>query len=87
MSTDNIPEINATDYRCPNHLMMSISSGKVPLPVRILIGDSGFKITEANQDAFSLGVLMATDEAWDKKRREQDAIDEYEHEPGDEEVP
>jgi hypothetical protein len=55
----DIPEIKASDYRSALHLTNQIAVGEIALPVRVLCGDSGFTITCANQNALSLGVLMA----------------------------
>lgn len=63
----HIPTVDALEFRSAMAAANAVFNGKVPLPCWFKIGNSGFKVTDENKDVFHLGVMFATDEAWDDK--------------------
>lgn len=62
-------ELNASDFAGPNEMMTAIRDavGFNP-PVRLHVGKSWFTVTWQEMAGFRLGVLMATDEAWEQNK-------------------
>lgn len=58
--------IEASQFRSAMDFTNRVQSGKIKLPVSVSIGNSTFGLSEKNIDDFVLGVLFASDEAWDK---------------------
>lgn len=58
---EEIPVVQATDYRSALHFTNSIHHGLQQLPLYIQVRQSRFKVTKENFDALSLGVLMAAE--------------------------
>lgn len=68
-------ELNASDFAGPNEMMKAIEGATwrdLNLPVRLRVGKRSFTITWQDMHGFRLGVLMATDEAWEQNKERKE---------------